>query len=244
MKRSEINRIIDYTVEAVRRAKILLPAFAYYSEEEWLRLPMDEQELIDNMLGWDITDFGSEDYKNVGLTMFTYRNGNFYNKAEYPKPYAEKLLYVMDGQVLPFHYHWSKMEDIINRAGGDLKVTVYNCTAKDFADRAAVPEGREGEFDDSPVELTMDGKRVTVPAGGSIVCKPGSSVTLKPGQYHSWQALPGTGDIILSEVSTVNDDTVDNRFKVVNQRIPQIEEDEKAKYFLFADYHRIRANTL
>ena len=30
------------------------------------------------------------------------------------------------GQDSPLHYHWSKMEDIINRGGNDLYITVFN----------------------------------------------------------------------------------------------------------------------
>lgn len=64
-------------------------------------------------------------FMEVGLTVFVFRNGNFNNKEKYPKPYCEKLLYVRDGQILPFHFHWSKTEDIINRGGGDLEITLY-----------------------------------------------------------------------------------------------------------------------
>lgn len=49
------------------------------------------KEIKDNMLGWDITDFGHGDYEKIGLLMFTIRNGSL-ESDEYSKPYAEKLL--------------------------------------------------------------------------------------------------------------------------------------------------------
>ena len=134
MKRSELNSIIEDTIKFMEDRGLPLPPFAYWGVPEWKAAGKENEEIVENMLGWDITDFGSGDFEKIGLTIFTFRNGNFYNKEKYPKPYAEKLLYVNDGQILPFHYHWSKMEDIINRGGGDLEITLYNCTEDDFKD--------------------------------------------------------------------------------------------------------------
>ena len=236
MIRSRANEIIQYTIDALTKATFPLPPFAYYTTEDWKNLGEDEIELVENMLGWDITDFGSGDFDKIGLTIFTFRNGNFYNKEKYAKPYAEKMLYVMDGQILPFHYHWSKMEDIINRGGGDLELTFYNSKPEDFADMEGGLAGKPGQFDDTDVIAQIDGKKILVPAGGKLILKPGQSVTLMPGQYHSWRGVPGTGDVILFEVSTTNDDNVDNRFHTAGERIPTMEEDEPAKYLMFADY--------
>ena len=236
MKRSESNHIIQYAMDVMKKAGYPLPPFAYYTVDDWKNLGEDEAELVENMLGWDISDFGSGDFKNIGLTIFTFRNGNFHHQDKYPEPYAEKYLLVNDGQVLPYHYHWYKMEDIINRGGGDLELTLYNCTPEDFADRNGYAEGRHGKFADTPVTVSIDGKNVTVPAGGKVVIKPGQSITLKPGQYHTWKGVPGTGDVILFEVSTMNDDTIDNRFYEAGQRIPTMEEDVEPTFLMFADY--------
>lgn len=236
MKRSKINEVIQYTIDAVKEAKFPLPPFAYYNPDQWRNLDESEIEIVENMLGWDITDFGSGDFDKVGLTIFTFRNGNFYAKEKYPKPYAEKLLYVRDGQILPFHYHWSKREDIINRGGGDLEITLYNATPDDFADVECGRNGKQGQFDTTPVIVSVDGKKMAVAAGGKVTLKPGQSIALSPGQYHQWQGVPGTGDIILFEVSTTNDDTIDNRFHAAGERIPTIEEDVPPRYLLFADY--------
>ena len=236
MKRSQINQAILYVMEALKENRFPLPPFAYYTPEQWKNVDASEEEIVDNMLGWDITDFGSGDFSTYGLSIFTFRNGNFYQKDKYPKSYAEKILYVMDGQILPFHYHWSKMEDIINRGGGDLEITMYNCTPEDFADMDGGLNGAPGSFADTDVVTCIDGKKTVIPAGGKIILHPGQSVTLTPGQYHQWQGVPGTGNVILFEVSATNDDNVDNRFYHNSQRIPDIEEDEPAKYLMFKDY--------
>lgn len=223
MKRSEINKAIEYVIGKIDDFKLPLPPFAYYTPDQWRNLETTEKELVDNMLGWDVTDFGTGDFMKVGLTVFVFRNGNFYNKEEYPKPYCEKLLYVRDGQILPYHFHWSKTEDIINRGGGDLEITIWQSDESEgFTDKDAI--------------VTVDGKKVVVPAGGKIILKPGQSVTLLPYQYHMWQGVPGTGDVMLFEVSTSNDDNVDNRFYEPQDRIPTVEEDDEIKYLIFSDY--------
>ena len=158
----------------------------------------------------------------IGLSIFTFRNGNFYLKDKYPKAYAEKLLYVMDGQILPYHYHWYKREDIINRGGGDLEITMYNSTPEDYADQEGGRGDVPGTFSDTDVDVKIDGKTLRIPAGGKVILHPGQSVSIAPGQYHQWQGVPGTGDVILFEVSSTNDDNIDNRFYRNGDRIPDV----------------------
>lgn len=223
MKRSDMNQIIEYTIEAAKEFKLPLPPFAYYGVSQWEEIGKEERELVDNMLGWDITDFGSGDFAHIGLTIFTFRNGNFKQQDVYPKPYCEKLLFVRDGQILPFHFHYNKTEDIINRGGGNLEITLY---ASD----------EQGGFSDKGLWVSVDGKRIFVDAGEKVILTPGQSITLTPSQYHQWQGLPGTGDVLLFEVSTTNDDRVDNHFYEAKERIPNIEEDVEPTYLIFDDY--------
>lgn len=143
MKRSELNQIMRDAVEFIQKMNFKLPPFAFWSPEDWAEKGSDYNEIRDNMLGWDITDFGSGDYRKIGLLMFTIRNGNF-NDPQYVKPYAEKLLIVEEEQITPYHFHWSKMEDIINRGGGNLMVKVYNST-------------EDEKFADTPVKVMVDG---------------------------------------------------------------------------------------
>ena len=222
-KRTEVNRIIREAIHFVNERGLCLPGFATWGLSEWGNLSTSRKEIIDNMLGWDITDFGSGEFEKTGLLIFTFRNGNFYKKDEYPKPYAEKLLLVGDGQELPYHFHWKKIEDIINRGGGNLIIQLYNSDEKE-------------EFSSSPVEVSMDGEKVIVEAGGTVTLKPGQSITLMPGQYHRWIGEKGTGPVMLFEVSSTNDDTIDNRFYNAQERLPNILEDVQPEYLLFKDY--------
>lgn len=227
MKRSMINRIIDETIDFTKERGLSYPNFAYFTQADWKNLTTQSEEIIDNMLGWDVTDFGEGKYLEKGLTSFTFRNGNYNHPDKYPKPYCEKLLIVEDGQELPFHFHWKKMEDIINRGGGTLEITLYNADENDQLDEA------------SAVSYVSDGQRFTVPPGTVVQLLPGSSIALTPRVYHQWRGIKGTGKIMLFEVSSTNDDKTDNRFLEDIPRLISIEEDEAAKYFLFSDYDTI-----
>jgi len=209
-------------VEFLDRMNFKLPPFAFWGPEEWKDKGSDYDEIRDNMLGWDITDFGSGDFQKVGLLLFTIRNGSF-AMEKYIKPYAEKLLIVEEEQITPYHFHWSKMEDIINRGGGNLMVKVYNST-------------EDGKFADTPVPVSMDGRNYTVEPGTIVRLTPGESITLPQGQYHKFWGEKGTGTVLVGEVSKVNDDRVDNRFYEKVGRFPEIEEDEAPLYLLGNEY--------
>lgn len=225
MKRSEINNILRSTVEFLDKMNYKLPPFAFWSPEEWKTKGSEYDEIRDNMLGWDITDFGSGNFMKVGLLMFTIRNGNL-KLNKYIKPYAEKLLIVEEEQVTPYHFHWSKMEDIINRGGGNLLVKLYNSTTSE-------------DLGKDPVRVSVDGRNYTVEAGTVIRLTPGESITLLNGQYHSFWGEKGSGKVLLGEVSKVNDDRIDNRFYEKTGRFPEIEEDEAPLYLLGNEYPQV-----
>ena len=226
MKRSEINSILQAAVEFLDRMNWKLPPFAYWRPWEWEDKGPEYDEIRDNMLGWDITDFGSGCFTQTGLVLFTLRNGSL-TDDRYPKSYAEKILIVQPYQVTPCHFHWHKREDIINRGGGDLLIEVYNSTP-------------EGELDNTPVILALDGRRRQVPAGTILRILPGESVTLTPGLYHRFWGEPTRGPVLLGEVSQVNDDNTDNRFLEPMGRFPDIEEDESPLYLLCNEYPRAK----
>ena len=182
-----------------------------------------EAMIRDNMLGWDITDYGLGRFDEVGFSLITLRNGNPKKKDQYPKPYAEKLLYIKEGQMAPMHFHWYKMEDIINRGGGNVLIRVYNSTP-------------EGEFADTPVTVHCDGRAHTVPAGTQVRLTPGQSITVFQNMYHDFELEPGTGPVLLGEVSMCNDDEHDNRFYEPIGRFPEIEEDESPYRLLCNEY--------
>lgn len=220
MKRSEINKIILENIEFIDKMNFKLPKFAYFSPEEWSEKGSEYDEIRENMLGWDVTDYGHGDFRNIGLFLFTIRNGNI-NKPG--KSYAEKLLISDEDQYSPMHFHHNKMEDIINRGGGNLIVEVYNATEDD-------------QLADTDVTVYIDGHTEVVPAGTKIRLTPGESITLPQRQYHAFWAEKGFGKVLIGEVSMVNDDNVDNRFYEPQGRFPTIEEDEEPIYLLCNEY--------
>jgi D-lyxose ketol-isomerase len=225
MKRSEVNALLKDAAAFLQKMQFRLPPFAYWSRADWQNKDSRYDEIRDTMLGWDITDFGSGDYNKIGLLLFTLRNGSFAD-PRFGKPYAEKLMLSDENQVTPFHYHYKKMEDIINRGGGNLMVQLYNRTETDG-------------FADTPVQVSIDGFANTYPAGTILRLTPGESITLPVGLYHSFWAEEGHGRVMLGEVSMVNDDKADNHFYDAGGRFPDIEEDEEPLYLLSTDYSAI-----
>ena len=222
MKRSEINRALRDMEKMIDRCSFKLPPFCYFTPEEWKEKGREYDEVRDNMLGWDITDFGRGDFDRVGFSLITLRNGNV-SMDKYTKPYAEKLLYMKEGQSAAMHFHWNKMEDIINRGGGNVLIGVYNA-------------GKEEGLADTDVLIHSDGREYTVPAGTQIRLRPGESITIQPLLYHDFHLEPGTGPVLLGEVSMCNDDNRDNRFYLPAGRFPVIEEDEPPFRLLCNEY--------
>ncbi|MCI8878991.1 MAG: D-lyxose/D-mannose family sugar isomerase, partial [Oscillospiraceae bacterium] len=212
MKRSEINAIIKEFEAMLKEYHFALPPFLSFTPEEWAEKGHEYDEIRDNALGWDITDYGMGDFDKLGLSLITIRNGNTHN-PKYTKTYAEKIMYLRPGQVSPNHFHWNKMEDIINRGGGRIIFKLWNATPDE-------------ELADTDVEICRDGRRYMVPAGSEIVLEPGESLSLYPYYYHEFVVDPTSGPTLIGEVSMCNDDNTDNRFYKPLGRFPTIEEDE------------------
>ncbi len=175
------------------------------------------------MLGWDVTDYGQGRFNELGLVLVTIRNGNQQQAEKYNKVYAEKIFIMQQNQISPMHFHWAKMEDIINRGGGNLMVKLYNRT-------------EDNELADTAVTVKQDGCAYKVPAGSWIRLTPGESITLERELYHEMTAEPDTGDVLVGEVSECNDDNIDNYFLEPLGRFPAIEEDEPAFRLLCSEY--------
>ncbi|MGF7141828.1 hypothetical protein HNQ56_000238 [Anaerotaenia torta] len=226
MKRSEINRVIKESEAFIQKQGFALPPFASWTVQDWQQKGKECDEIRDNMLGWDITDFGRGDFDHTGLTLITIRNGNPAD-SRYEKTYAEKILISREGQICPMHFHWNKMEDIINRGGGILMMQLYNSTENE-------------ELADTDVHIVSDGVELTLKAGTVLELQPGSSVTLTRGLYHSFWAKEGFGTVMIGEVSQCNDDNADNRFLEKGGRFPRIEEDEEPYRLLCNEYPKAR----
>ena len=220
MKRSEINQILRNAKTFMAEKQFILPPWAYWNLKDWKKNREVVSEVVENMLGWDITDFGSGDFYKRGLFLFTLRNGK-YNVDQ--KPYAEKIMIVEEDQETPMHYHWSKMEDIINRGGGNLVIELYNATT-------------DNNFDNTPVVVKIDGIKRSVSSGGKVILAPGESICLEQGTFHRFYGEKGKGKVLVGEVSAVNDDASDNYFYEEVGRFPGIDEDEEPLHLLVSDY--------
>ena len=150
MKRSAINAALREMEQMVKECRFALPPFCDFTPEQWQEKGHDYDEIRDNMLGWDITDYGMGSFDKLGLSLITIRNGSL-KLDKYAKTYAEKLLYIREGQYSPMHFHWSKMEDIVNRGGGNVLIRVYNSTPEEDLDR------------ESEVHVRVDGRALAVP---------------------------------------------------------------------------------
>ncbi|MGL4858664.1 MAG: D-lyxose/D-mannose family sugar isomerase [Enterobacteriaceae bacterium] len=226
MNRSHINLIIDETQAFFAQYHFCLPPFAGFTLEQWKTQAAEPwQEVFDLQLGWDVTSFGGNDFSQLGLTLFTLRNGSP-NGKPYRKCYAEKIMHCREQQVTPMHFHWYKTEDIINRGGGNLIIEIHNADPYEA-------------LDSKPVTVVLDGCRQTHAAGSHLRLHPGESITLTPGLYHSFWGEAGKGDVLVGEVSMVNDDNGDNRFLTPMPRFDQILEDQAVKWVLCHEYARL-----
>jgi D-lyxose ketol-isomerase len=219
MKRSEVNRIIREAEAFFAEHRFALPPFASWTPEDWKGRGRDADEIRTRQLGWDLTDFGLGRFLEKGLLLFTVRNGDWNDPAS--KKYAEKAMIVEDAQVTVWHFHWQKTEDIMNRGGGRLVIELANASED------------ESELSDVPVEVSCDGVKRTVEPRGRVVLGPGESITLVPRLYHTFW---GEGKVLVGEVSSVNDDTSDNRFLEPLGRAVSIEEDEPPYRLLCNEY--------
>ncbi|MCR4266971.1 D-lyxose/D-mannose family sugar isomerase [Nitratireductor sp. ZSWI3] len=223
MKRSQVNEILRQGEAFIRSFGYALPPFADWTPDEMRRRRGEIDGIVEARLGWDVTDYGGNAFDKLGLFLFTVRNGDPADLAKGSGMlYAEKIMISRRDQVAPMHRHVVKAEDIINRGGGTLCIELFAAAADGSIDRTA------------PVIVPTDGVKRHVDAGGVLRLEPGESVTLLPGVWH---AFWGEGqDVLIGEVSTVNDDLTDNIFADSVPRFSHIEEDEPPYRLLVSDY--------
>ena len=229
MKRSEVNHLIKGAEKFVKARGFLLPPFAYWTPGDWKKKGHEADEIRKNMLGWDLSDFGSGNFEKVGLILFTIRNGNLKDKKD-SRNYAEKIIIVNEGQAAPWHFHWHKTEDIINRGGGVLVIELAWATS----DEKALDRNRQ-------VVVSTDGVKRKVAPLGKVELAPGESITLPHHLYHTFYGKRGKGRILIGEVSNVNDDNTDNCFLEKAVRFLEIDEDEPAYRLLSNEYPKPRS---
>ena len=225
MKRSRINAIMAEADDLIRSHGFALPPFAYWTPEEFRARRDDAGHVIAARCGWDITDYGAGRFDEMGLFLFTLRNGRLADlRRGGGMCYAEKLLISRQDQLSPMHTHVIKAEDIVNRGGATLVVELYGS------------DDTGGFAGDRGGTVWCDGIRRDFAPGDKLRLAPGESVTLMPGDWHAFWGEGG--DVLIGEVSTVNDDETDNIFREPIGRFADVEEDEAPRHLLVSDYAR------
>ena len=230
MKRSEINRVMREADAFIASFGFRLPPFAHWSPDEMRARRADIAGIVDARLGWDITDYGLGEFERTGLFLFTVRNGSPADlRAGGGMCYAEKIMISRRDQVAPMHRHVLKAEDIINRGGATLALELFESDA-------------EGNIDETAeVVVRTDGVERRQGPGEVLRLSPGESVTLLPGSWHAFRG--DGGDVLIGEVSAVNDDETDNVFRDPIGRFADVDEDEPPLHLLVSDYARMLGAT-
>ncbi|MBA3858376.1 MAG: D-lyxose/D-mannose family sugar isomerase [Cyanobacteria bacterium PR.3.49] len=225
MKRSQINNLIEQALDFMHGQQFYLPTWAKWNADKWQTMGAEADEIRKHGLGWMVTDFGSKEFDKTGLLLFVLRNGLLMNnRPQTTKLYAEKIFVVQPEQVTPWHFHWMKTADLINRGGGRLEVEL------------AWVADDEKSFDDREVKVQVDGITRIVPAGGKLILEPGESVTLPPKLCYQFCGHKGDKAVLAGEISSLNDDTKDNCFLGKKVDRTPIVEDEAAKFRLTGEY--------
>jgi len=228
MKRSLINQTIELAKEVFASIHFHLPPFAHWTVEDWKTKGPEADEIRKCMLGWDVTDFGQGQFEQLGRTLFTLRNGS--SRYDSGKDYAEKLILDPENQKPPLHFHRRKMEDIVNRGGGNIMVKLFKCTP-------------DGQCSDEDFTVQVDGQTRSHKPGAALRLEPGQSLCIPPRTIHQFWGEEGTGIAIQGgrysvsgEVSRVCDDWEDNCWLEPCERFCTIEEDEPARHYLVHEY--------
>ncbi len=232
LTRSTINRSIRDALLVADNFGFALPPYSSWTPDQWEQAGPQYDEIRDCMLGWDVTDFGSGRFAEIGRVLFTLRNGRS-NDPRYPKPYAEKLLIDPESQRAPAHFHRSKREDIICRHGGNILVQLTKATP-------------EGGWSEDSFGIHVNGETRELSPREIVRLTPGESLTIPPGTIHQFWAEEGTGwecgelrYSLSSEISSVCDDWNDNVFfESWATRFPEIVEDEPRQFYLCHEYPR------
>lgn len=233
MKRSDINRSISIATQAFASSGLHLPPFAHWSTGQWDAKGPEASEIRRAQLGWDVTDFGLCDFAKWGRTLFTLRNG--YRENGVPtKAYGEKFILNPPNQKPPLHFHRTKMEDIINRGGGNVLIRLYSSTP-------------DGTCSDDDFDVQVNGVALHLKPDSVLRLRPGESICVPPFLIHQFWGEEGTGIeiegtryVISGEVSSFCDDWNDNCFLETVERFPTIEEDEPRLRYLCHEYPAAR----
>ena len=224
MDRSEINEIILKSDAFIRSFGYHLPPFAYWTPATTQgRIQTDSAMICDHALGWDITDYGRGNFRDLGLFLFTLRNGVRHNVDRGKGMlYAEKIMISHENQISPMHRHNFKTEGIINKGGAVLVLERFEASLT-----LDIHQNTE-------VIVRTDGSERKLTARGHFKLRPGESFTLEPNCWHAFWSQGGS--VLVGKVSNVNDDRTDNFFHDPIGRFSKINENTEPVHLLVSDY--------
>jgi D-lyxose ketol-isomerase len=107
MKRSQINSSIETAMEVFEKLGLNLPPFAFWTVNEWDKKGKEADEIRKAGIGWDVTDFGQNNFELIGRTLFTLRNGYRKEDGEFTKVYEENFILYPPKHHSPLHFHFS-----------------------------------------------------------------------------------------------------------------------------------------
>jgi D-lyxose ketol-isomerase len=225
MRRSFIDRRIEAMLEFCDVCRFKLPPFALWGEAQYRAQTAAARRIGDAGLGWNVVEFKPGAYRELGLTIFTSRMGDWRALSSGGgRLYAEKTMLAEDGQRTPHHFHVVKTEDILNRGGARFIVELFKVDSR-------------GIRLDERLQVLKDAEMLDLAAGARVSLEPGESLTLPPFVAHSFWAEGG--GVLAGEISLANDDATDNYFLPPVGSLAPIVEDAPMRYVTVRDHEKL-----
>lgn len=238
MKRSQIDSAIERAISNAKKYGVALPAWAEWHPHQFEKTA---DGIRQQKLGWKVVDFGVGDFEHCGLVILvlcsplTDDSGEpltkpaHVGKHDYPVTgFSRKYLFVQAGQTEPHHFHRQKArKEVSVLAGAPVRFELA------WAENDTTLSSRD-------VDVAVDGIWHHLPANGSVVVKPGETITLPGNLSHIISVAEGGPDTIMMETSTANNDRSDNIFPFMTPTSKPVENDTTARYQLL-DEHSVPA---
>ena len=93
MKRSRINQAIKELETMCEKYSCYLPPFCKFTPEDWQNIGSEYDEVRDCMLGFDITDYGKDDFENFGFSKYNQRYISLFRQLDGKKDVSKKIKY-------------------------------------------------------------------------------------------------------------------------------------------------------
>ncbi|MFP4381073.1 MAG: D-lyxose/D-mannose family sugar isomerase [Candidatus Sumerlaeia bacterium] len=233
MKRSDINNEIQLALDVFEAHRFYLPKWAAWSPENWEHCGPEVAQIKACMLGWSVTDFDRDNFREQGFVTFIERNGIVDEMREFAqrhsvqdKAYGERLGFIQKRQATAMLKHNISTKDIVNRGGGDLVVQIFLSTPDDELD------------EHNRIPTCINGIAYNIKAGGISRLAPGDGITIHAGVFHKfWAEKAGC---IVGEIYTSSPKKNEIFLLEPGEWYNRIEEDEDPLFLLNHEYPEFR----